>query len=201
LALPEFYEIRNLSEPYHVEAKVHNYDLYANITELNKNEGLIISYVWGYNGQLLTAEVKNAGVNEVYLEDFENSTFSSRGDAYTGNKYHLGDFQVTWEKPGNREYLITYRYREGGSWKLSQEPFSAFKILTLGDAIDDIRIYPKEAEITTYTYNPLVGVTSVTDPNGKTTYYEYDGFGRLWAVKDHERNVVRSHEYHYIGGN
>ncbi|WP_299984993.1 RHS repeat domain-containing protein [uncultured Pontibacter sp.] len=39
----------------------------------------------------------------------------------------------------------------------------------------------------------------MTDPNGRTTFYEYDGMGRLRAVKDHEGNVLRSHEYHYVG--
>jgi YD repeat-containing protein len=53
------------------------------------------------------------------------------------------------------------------------------------------------ALITTYTYKPLVGVTSMTDPRGLTTYYEYDAFGRLQTVKDHNGSVVEKHDYHY----
>lgn len=59
--------------------------------------------------------------------------------------------------------------------------------------------YPKEAQMTTYAYDPLVGVTSATDPNGRTTYYEYDGLGRLRAVRDGEGNVLQAHEYRYAG--
>ena len=51
--------------------------------------------------------------------------------------------------------------------------------------------------VTTYTYKPLVGVTSETLPNGITTYYEYDGFGRLKTIKDTNHNAVSNYKYHY----
>ncbi|WP_281925835.1 DUF5977 domain-containing protein, partial [Flavobacterium collinsii] len=53
--------------------------------------------------------------------------------------------------------------------------------------------------ITTYTYNPLLGVTSVTDPKGVPSYYEYDSFGRLKFVKDYELNVLQKYCYNYKG--
>ncbi|WP_264524257.1 hypothetical protein [Flavobacterium sp. N502536] len=55
------------------------------------------------------------------------------------------------------------------------------------------------AFITTYTYNPLVGVTSITDPKGVPSYYEYDSSGRLKFVKDYELNVLQKYCYNYKG--
>jgi len=55
----------------------------------------------------------------------------------------------------------------------------------------------KNAHITTYKYTPLVGVTEITDPSGKTTYYEYDSFGRLIRTKDMDGNTVQEYDYHY----
>ncbi|WP_050701444.1 hypothetical protein [Dysgonomonas sp. BGC7] len=59
--------------------------------------------------------------------------------------------------------------------------------------------------VTTYTHKPLVGMTSATDPSGKTTYYEYDSFNRLKRTYIKERSsnsieveqTLQSHDYHY----
>jgi YD repeat-containing protein len=55
------------------------------------------------------------------------------------------------------------------------------------------------AMVTTYTYSPLVGMTSATDVNGRTSHYEYDAYGRLKDVKDWNGNIIKTYDYHYKG--
>lgn len=54
-----------------------------------------------------------------------------------------------------------------------------------------------KAMVTSYTYKPLVGMTSKTDARGIKETYTYDGMQRLRAVLDHVNNVNRSFDYHY----
>ncbi|MDR0799649.1 MAG: hypothetical protein LBN18_07825 [Dysgonamonadaceae bacterium] len=56
------------------------------------------------------------------------------------------------------------------------------------------------AEVTTYTYDPLIGATSITDPRGHTIYYDYDIFGRLreiYSIENGVKQAVEGYEYHY----
>lgn len=63
--------------------------------------------------------------------------------------------------------------------------------------IDEIRIAPTKSNINTYCYNPQIGMTSYTDNNGITTFYEYDNLGRLIKVKDYKGNILKYYEYMY----
>lgn len=54
-----------------------------------------------------------------------------------------------------------------------------------------------ESLVTTYTYSPMVGVTSITDPSGRKTSYEYDSANRLQRVLDQDGKVLEQYDYHY----
>lgn len=53
------------------------------------------------------------------------------------------------------------------------------------------------AQVTTFTYKPLVGITSQTDPSGKVVFYEYDAFGRLKLIKDLNEKILKQYDYQY----
>lgn len=65
--------------------------------------------------------------------------------------------------------------------------------------IDEVRVQPLDALMTTFTYLPGIGKTSQTDPSGVTTRYRYDQAGRLTEVLDTEGQTVK--RYTYVGTN
>jgi hypothetical protein len=63
--------------------------------------------------------------------------------------------------------------------------------------VDDIRFYPKQARMASYTHIPLIGVSSISDENSNCQYYEYDSFGRLKIVKDQNGKILEKTDYNY----
>ena len=75
--------------------------------------------------------------------------------------------------------------------KIASEPSPDMSV------IDGLRAKLPNSLIATYTYSPLIGMTSSTDPRGITTFYEYDGFGRLKSAKDKDGKIIQNFSYHY----
>ncbi len=63
--------------------------------------------------------------------------------------------------------------------------------------LDEIRLYPANAQMTTYTYIPEIGMSSQCDVGNKVSYYSYDVLGRLQMVRDQDGNVIKTIDYHY----
>lgn len=56
----------------------------------------------------------------------------------------------------------------------------------------DLRTALPNSMVSTWSYRPLVGITSHTDAAGITTYYDYDSLGRLTEVYRYQGNIVSS---------
>jgi hypothetical protein len=65
--------------------------------------------------------------------------------------------------------------------------------------IDELRLYPVNAQMVTFTYVPLIGISSQCDADNRVTYYQYDGFGRLKIVLDQDHNIIKTIQYHFNG--
>lgn len=53
-------------------------------------------------------------------------------------------------------------------------------------------------QVKSFTFRPLIGMTSITDERGRSSYLEYDGFGRLVIKRDHDGNVLERICYKYF---
>ena len=62
--------------------------------------------------------------------------------------------------------------------------------------INNLRTKLPNALVTIYTYKPLVGILTMTDPRGVLTKYDYDSFGRLIKVT-RDNKVIETYDYHY----
>lgn len=79
----------------------------------------------------------------------------------------------------------------------SYDNVSCFNRDYMVGAFNDYRNHAPAAHVTSYTYDPVRGVTSITDPRGNTVYYDYDASLRLSATLDLFRKTVSTYDYHY----
>lgn len=137
------------------------------------------------------------GLVEFFYQGFEQETWAATSTPYAGKRYANGDYTVPFTKPNARNYKVNYHYLQGGKWKNMIKDYTNQMVLTDGDAIDEVRVYPDDAFMSTYTYEPVTGMTSETDANGKTLFYEYDVLHRLKLVRDQDGNIIKTYEYKF----
>ena len=63
---------------------------------------------------------------------------------------------------------------------------------------DDLRFHPIDATMSTYTYDPLTWkLTSITDANNVSSYFEYDDAGRLVGIYDQDKHLRKEYDYEF----
>jgi|GEM_PF-1086798 len=209
--------------------KIHfsNYDIKGNPLLINQNNKRT-AMIWGYNGQSLVAQINNAdslGIAYTSFEDSENGNWSvgsvSRNTfvSHTGIKsYDLGNGNISISGlSSSKTYVVSYWSRNGiysltnggtpvtgpviNGWTYYEHHITGTSGLTISGAglIDELRLFPIGAQMQTFTHDPIKGVRDQSDAKGNTSYYEYDDFYRLTAIKDHQGYLVKTIEYNYIG--
>lgn len=116
-----------------------------------------------------------------------------------------------------KRYVVSYWYKTGATvtitggtltapviknskagWTLAEREVSSLTgslVVSGTGLIDELRFYPADAQMTTYTYEPLIGLSGSIDPKGVMQFYEYDSAQRLKNVRDQEGNIVKSYKY------
>jgi YD repeat-containing protein len=214
---------------YKEQVNFSTYDANYNILEQNKRNDVPSSYVWDYNASFPIAECTNSQVIYIAHTSFEadgKSGFIYSGNAIsasnapTGNKvFSLSTSSISRNIDPSQVYVFSlwantsnvtvnniapmrigatrngYTYYE---WEINNASYLSI----YGTAnIDELRLYPKNALMTTYTYDPFIGITSKCDATNTITYFEYDGLGRLKLIRDADRNVLKKYCYNYFGQN
>jgi hypothetical protein len=191
----------NFDSRYMLDHQVNEYSFgYYPAQETDRAQ--TYSYLYGYNEQFLIAFVTNATANQIYYTSFEELTADFSTDSKTGEKSKLNGFDKTLIglNPGN--YKLSYWKADGASWDLVLQDVvvtsNTYRIMLNGSTkIDELRFYPTDAQMITYTYYPGIGINSMSDQNNNTIYYEYDTFSRLSIVRDENRKILKQYHYNY----
>ena len=160
-------------------------------------------------GEVVGAKVapsSSGRLNQAFHTSFEENLTGNIAtlNAKTGNNVHQGVYTINLSYFAAGSYLLSYWQSSdsGATWNRMTQTINittqtSYNIGGTGYWIDEVRLMPANARMTTCTYSPQGNVTSKTDENGQTTYYKYDALGRLIEVRDNERNLLKSTEYSF----
>lgn len=113
---------------------------------------------------------------------------------YAVNGSGVGTPQLVANAAGNwHQYRARLRFSALGELRLDSPIGGATPLL------DEVRLYPVGAQLTSYTYRPLIGLTSQTGSDGRTIFFDYDGLGRLSRTRDEQNRILSQQQYHYAG--
>lgn len=184
-----------------LQENIVSYDEYSNVREYKMINDIPVAIIWGYNHTYPIAEVKNALYKDIFHTSFEEGDGNSvAGDARTGNKSKTGGYSKSLSGLTNGQYILSYWLKSGSAWTYAESKVSVTATtftINLSGQVDEVRFYPITAQMMTYTYDPLIGMTSQCDATNKIIYYKYDNFGRLKTIHDQDGKVIKMMDYQY----
>ena len=144
-------------------------------------------------------EPETSGADDVFYENFETTNLAPGSFGYHSSNSHIGPYAVPLMTNPQREYAMDYQVFRGREWEYVKRDFknNCDSIDEGVYPIDDVRVYPKDASITTYNYYPLIGLRSISNERGVSESYTYDDRGRLAAVMDKDMNALKKYDYFY----
>jgi hypothetical protein len=215
------------ADPRFVTVKTFDkFDAKENLSQFTGKDGVTTSFLWDKHNNNPVVEAIGVAADKVAWSGFENTTPSNFGgtwglvgsyvttDFATGKQCYNGTVTVNTAGFLNQNYNLSF-WMKGSTpfvlngttsipvttnWTLYETKITggtSVTINTQGGLIDEVRIYPVTTQMTTYGFDQLVGVNTITDAKSKATFYESDNLGRLHLMKDQNRDIVKRVNYEY----
>ncbi|GAA5103113.1 hypothetical protein GCM10023210_44600 [Chryseobacterium ginsengisoli] len=147
------------------------YDLYdnkGNLLQYTTKSGIPTTVIWGYNQTQIIAKIEGGSYSQI--------------------------MQAFGLDPNNATSYL----------QLEIVSKSDLDIDTLSEdlLLSKLDIFKKKTEfkdfiITTYTYDPLVGVKTITSDSGFREFYKYNPQNKLEKIVDSENNILKEFKYNY----
>jgi YD repeat-containing protein len=181
--------------------------------QVSKNGRVISAYKTEYE-DFLPSNEKVAHVSGLDILDNGTPSVDAEYEAQVLRKYRSEGDYVQGEF--YKKLLIEEKYADGTVLSFLYDENDRLRILVVGLTIEQLNtiatnyesitslssfktsvaLLNQDTQVTTANYCRY-GISSKTDANGITTYYDYDDFGRLECIKDSNGDIVKALDYNY----
>lgn len=197
--------------PYSTMLNKHIYKPLIEETNYNVTQGTLINKImtnykdWGSNIIKPSSLQVQKGINGTLDTRINYLSYDSYGHMTSVKKANDAIVTYLWGYDGlypiaevlNVDYSTVANYVDLNFLKNATQ-YSDEQVRT---ELNKIRVgletLGKPFSLKTFTYNLNYGITSKTDANGITIFYDYDNFGRLTSVRDNNENIFKAYNYHY----
>lgn len=188
-------EIPALSNKNYKLSATFDYDALGNQVQI-AGKHKVATTVWDYKNELPIASVANAHASDVYINSFEEN--GTEAQSKTGLKSHDGgQYTIPFAPDPAKSYTLTYWYYSGGQWYYREKPFAATINEGEAEALDEVRVYPAGARVTTTAYDWKGNAISATDANDQSVYYDYNEMNQVTNVRNNDRDIVQTTQHNY----
>lgn len=161
-------KINTANEAYENDIIYGEYDNKGNLLEYTTKSGTPTTIIYGYNRTLPIAKIHGISYNSLMTE--------------MGLSGNLGNYE-----------LLEICQKSNDDADLVQGSDETDFITSL----DNFRKQMHNYQVTTYTYDPSVGVRSITSPNGIRETFDYDSASRVKSVNDMEGKILKEYNYNF----
>lgn len=146
------------------------YDIYNQdkLLQYTTKGGIPVTIIWGYNATQPIAKI-------------EGGTYSQIMQAFSLNGSNNNSY---------KELDIVKKSDLDIDDATEQNLLSAFDTFRNKSEFQNFKI-------STYTFDPLIGIKSITQPSGFKEFYEYDTVNRLKRILNTKKEVVKEFNYNY----
>jgi hypothetical protein len=210
----------NMTDNYYPHDAINQSEFgMSNLTQADRKSERILSYNFKNNEKILEEKAVYANFNGLILpkqiKKFKSGSLNNSDEINSLEitlRDNLGNICEVTDKTGNKTSFI-WGYNqtaiiakiENASYvsiptsiiSTAQSYSNTGTELQLKGMLDILRSTMTNAITSTYTYKPLIGISTITDPKGDVIIYEYDVMGRLKTVRDRDNNIISENDYHY----
>jgi hypothetical protein len=181
------------------------YTSFADYDALDPNSYYVTQGNWTMHNAGLNQNSAWTGVTGLGSYYVSTSNTITKGNLNPAKAYII----TYWKKDTDPEILINgssnteVLYQANNGWSLYQQKLTGANSILISAAaqntalIDELRLYPEGALMSTISYREGVGKISECDANNRIMHYGYDALNRLKFIKDQSGNIIKTFEYNY----
>ncbi len=193
----------NLDNRYISKVEYVAYNTKGKLTHARDQTNRNYAIKYAHNELLPVAFAQNAAPDQVFYNGYEEAPAGSSTESKFGKYGYGGVVTIPGAALTAGTYLATWWEFDPvfNKWQFKSQGITANGFLNMviptTGTVDEVTVRPFASSISTFSYDPGVGLISKVQDNGTGLKFNFDSMGRLITIRDHQENILKINSYQY----